>query len=292
LAQAHSHFGSICTCSSPCLKFEAFWLLAVSRPCSMPFFGTIFKGIKTAGVGIAVGATLGQHRGLKRELEDQAKNVERTAKRECRAAASAGKTIGHAAATAGTAIAVAATLGQNSEVQRAMEDQAKKVVKEGAGAVPAFAQLVPGMGVAAVVHEIIEENVKATGSDYEGVRTLYHHTSSEAADSILDSQHMRLGPNGEMGKGIYFATSAADARRKAMHGGQGGVTLEAQVDLGYCRRFNEHDRNWHCIMRGLSASRIGELKKQGFSSIALDRNNGREYAVYESSRVSSIRRAP
>lgn len=252
----------------------------------MVFFKTVFKSVKTAGVAAAVGVTFGQCRGLKRKLKDQASDLAETAKEEAKAVEHAGKCLGHGAATAGTAAASVVCLRQVDALNRATKDQADKFVQEGAGAIPVLFQLVPWSPLILVSDEIYEENFKANQKHYEGIKKLYHATNRRAAGAIVKSQKMRPGPVGEMGPGMYFATSPDDARRKSMGGAE--VILKMDVDLGYSRRFSEHDRNWQICMKGMSESRLRRLQQQGFNSISLERDTGREYVVYEPERISNI----
>lgn len=51
------------------------------------------------------------------------------------------------------------------------------------------------------------------------VKTLYHQTSFDSADKILETNTMLPGKNGLAGGGIYFADNPYDTNRKTLHHG-------------------------------------------------------------------------
>lgn len=108
--------------------------------------------------------------------------------------------------------------------------------------------------------------------------TLYHQTSPENAERILQSQTMIKGTSGMAGGGIYFAASPHDTNHKAKHT---GCILRAEVILGNVLRLPKN---------GLSHITYEWLQERGYDSVQIPRDNGTEYVVYHSSQVVRISR--
>merc|ERR1719323_2563367 len=113
------------------------------------------------------------------------------------------------------------------------------------------------------------------------VLTLYHQTSSHVCDLIIQS-NFRVGKVGWCGGGIYFAMDAPATNTKCI-GPQSkkGCILQVRVDVG---------RTW---FKGKFCNRsmLGkDVLAAGYDSVSFDPSDGQEYAVYENSRILSIRR--
>jgi hypothetical protein len=108
-------------------------------------------------------------------------------------------------------------------------------------------------------------------------RILYHQTSPAAAAAILASGVMRVGTQGSMGGGIYFALTPEATDFKAH---QRGVTLEVAVTTGRVKFVD------HCDP-GLTGA---DLLTQGYDSVyttALD--TGPEIVVYSPDQAAPLR---
>lgn len=126
-----------------------------------------------------------------------------------------------------------------------------------------------------------EETALKTGEALpkDRLMTLYHQTSPEACEGILHSD-FRLGTGGWCGKGIYFAMSPEDTRRKAVTTGSGhGCMLEVVVDVGTIQRFNACGK-----YNGMTLSK---LHKFGADSILFEppESTGDEVIIFEPKRV-------
>lgn len=112
------------------------------------------------------------------------------------------------------------------------------------------------------------------------VRTLYHQTSTDNADSIIRSQQMlggeRLGLGGS--GGIYFAEMSQETTRKATNL---GALLRAQVRLGRVKTISTS---------GDSSITVESLQAEGYDSVRIPRLGGTEYVAYKSDQVTSIQR--
>jgi len=115
------------------------------------------------------------------------------------------------------------------------------------------------------------------------VLTLYHTTSQDAANVILQSG-FKPGHSGWCGGGIYFAMSAAATATKAIGPeSHQGVMLQAEVDLG---RILYEPKN--CGGGHTSES----IHAEGYDSVSFDPGDGPEFIVYEASRVLSVKQIP
>eukprot|EP00932_Pfiesteria_piscicida_P005760 SRR837773.15673.p2 GENE.SRR837773.15673~~SRR837773.15673.p2 ORF type:complete len:147 (-),score=58.22 SRR837773.15673:20-403(-) len=112
---------------------------------------------------------------------------------------------------------------------------------------------------------------------------LFHSTSQEAGAKIQATKRMRPGVDGVLGRGIYFAETQQACEKKALHH---GAMVRCRVDLGKCLFVSEGDAIW----RMLSDGGFGEkkLKNAGISSVCCDFNGGREYCVFDPSRVKVL----
>lgn len=109
--------------------------------------------------------------------------------------------------------------------------------------------------------------------------TLYHQTDRAATNGILQTQRFLRGKGGLAGGGIYFAKTAQETQRKALHT---GVMLKADVSLGRIKD----------IQRGDSSITHFKLKKEGYDSVCIQgRASGLEYVVYNYDQVRNIREA-
>lgn len=117
-----------------------------------------------------------------------------------------------------------------------------------------------------------------TGVEKDHIQTLYHQTSPEAAESIIASQTFRLGKQGMVGGGIYFAASVTDTDRKAE---TKGVILEAQVWLGKTKTITRPDYTMN----------LDRLTREGYNSVFIMTNSGPEYVVYDARQVRNVRYA-
>jgi hypothetical protein len=74
------------------------------------------------------------------------------------------------------------------------------------------------------------------GSEYLGVRTVYHCTNQAAARSTRSQKMMKPGRSGLFGPAIYFTDNEAAARHKCSHhdpsGPQYDEVLVYRVDFG------------------------------------------------------------
>ncbi len=84
---------------------------------------------------------------------------------------------------------------------------------------------------------------------------------------------MMRGDSGMAGGGIYFATSVSDTNRKAQHH---GVIIRAEVKLGNTKAI---DKN------GDASITFQSLADDGFDSVMIPRDNGKEYVVYNFDQV-------
>lgn len=105
--------------------------------------------------------------------------------------------------------------------------------------------------------------------------TLYHQTAEEYAKIIVSTQQMSRGNNGLASGGIYFATSAWHTSHKAV---SKGVILQATVLLG---RVKEVAKNGEPVS-------LTQLTNEGYDSVLIPRDNGKEYVVYHSEQVVNI----
>lgn len=88
-----------------------------------------------------------------------------------------------------------------------------------------------------VVTEVNSEINGTIAIPEDGIMTLYHQTSPEACEGIMNSE-FRLGKGGWCGHAIYFATSPWDTKRKAVAGSSGhGCMMEVRVNVGRIKRF-------------------------------------------------------
>lgn len=108
-------------------------------------------------------------------------------------------------------------------------------------------------------------------------KRLFHETSLDSAEKILNSQTMKKGKEGLAGGGIYFADTGKEAHRKTEHG---GIMLNAMVDLGKMKVISpKGDR--HLTFK--------KLLKEGYDSVKIPRRKGEEYVVYNSDQVKNIK---
>ena len=112
-------------------------------------------------------------------------------------------------------------------------------------------------------------------------RILFHQTSEEFAQKILNSQRMLRGIKGLAGGGIYFAVSAHDTNHKAQ---KLGCVLECVVYL-------EREKSVAAIpSREDRQMTHRKLKKQGYDSVKILRPGGTEYVVYDCRQVTKIQK--
>ena len=106
------------------------------------------------------------------------------------------------------------------------------------------------------------------------VLTLYHQTSYEAAQAILNS-NMKRGSVGSLGGAIYFAESASATHRKAH---VSGCILRAHVAVGRVKH--------------ISSTRQFDLKSLidgGYDSVRIDFfNSGPEWAIYDNLQILKV----
>ena len=113
--------------------------------------------------------------------------------------------------------------------------------------------------------------------------TMYHETSPKSAQSILQSQTMRLGSKGLAGGSIYLCDNHEQCGHKAEHH---GVILQIDVKLGtikdiYCKKGSKNEyQPWHTLLN---------LNKSGHDSIRINERSGLEYAIYNPNQISNIR---
>ena len=108
--------------------------------------------------------------------------------------------------------------------------------------------------------------------------TLYHQTDPAAANAILRSGKMMRGSAGLAGAGIYFATSKQDTNHKAH---QRGAYLECRVQVGKVKTVSAN---------GDPSITCRSLRREGYDSVLIPRQNGHEYVVYDWAQVKSVRR--
>lgn len=106
---------------------------------------------------------------------------------------------------------------------------------------------------------------------------LYHQTSPDAAEAILETQKMMRGSKGVVGGGIYFAESPGDTHHKA----QGrGVMLAAKVSVGRVKVLNVGpDKDYT----------FTSLHQEGFDSVLVRMRSGPEWVVYNYDQVQEVR---
>lgn len=105
--------------------------------------------------------------------------------------------------------------------------------------------------------------------------SLFHVTSSEAAQSIVDSGKMLRGKTGLFGGGIYFAETVEIANKKAHFT---GATIKAEVFLGFsliCRK-SDYDMNFNKLIKHYGCNSV-----KGMGCVSWP-----EYVVYNWSQVS------
>ncbi|CAJ1397917.1 unnamed protein product [Effrenium voratum] len=137
----------------------------------------------------------------------------------------------------------------------------------------------PGLDDGLITHAIHEalqrDSVPVGGAN--ATLELYHNTSPDRAEAIVQSQRMYRGSDGLAGGGIYFAESEAEARRKAHNH---GAMLSATVRVGKVK----------VVHRSADASYL-QLRSEGYDSVKiLGRDSGAEYVVYNYDQVTNIRR--
>jgi len=106
------------------------------------------------------------------------------------------------------------------------------------------------------------------------VLTLYHQTSYQTAQAILNS-NMRRGSGGSLGGAIYFAESARATNRKAH---QHGCILRAHVAVGRVKH--------------ISTTQQFDLKSllaEGYDSVRINFfNSGPEWAIYDNLQILKV----
>jgi hypothetical protein len=120
----------------------------------------------------------------------------------------------------------------------------------------------------------------------DNIMTLYHQTSPEACEGIMNSD-FRLGKGGWCGKAIYFAVSPFDTKRKAVAGSSGhGCMLECKVDVGRIKRFYTCGQFDMLTIRG--------VHRNGADTVLFEppEKSGDEVIVFEPWRVISKRIIP
>lgn len=121
-------------------------------------------------------------------------------------------------------------------------------------------------------------HTRHTEEEADASALLYHATDETNAQLILTSQRMKRGKSGVVGGGIYFTSTASDARRKART--DGSVVLQARVELGRTKTLEAMD----------PSITLESLKASGYDSVRLTALHGDEFVVYDSLQVTRIAR--
>ena len=108
-------------------------------------------------------------------------------------------------------------------------------------------------------------------------KILYHQTDYEIANLISKTGFKRVGNKGLAGSGIYFATSKEHTEHKAINK---GVIFECEVYLGNIKTISKY---------GDESITFEKLKKEGYDSVCIPRDNGWEYVVYMDDQVKILR---
>jgi hypothetical protein len=87
---------------------------------------------------------------------------------------------------------------------------------------------------------------------------------------------MLPGTYGAFGRGIYFARTREEAKRKSQHGN--GAVFEARVTFNNPVRLTD---KWEDLT-------LDMLRSMGFDSVITDRFNGTEYVVFNSDNVQPM----
>jgi hypothetical protein len=109
-----------------------------------------------------------------------------------------------------------------------------------------------------------------------GTRRLYHQTSDDIADIIINDQKMLRGSDGLAGGGIYFAETPLDTDHKTLHP---GTILECDVKLGKVKTVSYSGEDT-CFRK---------LLWEGYDSVHIPRR-GNEYVVYNHDQVENIKK--
>ena len=109
-----------------------------------------------------------------------------------------------------------------------------------------------------------------------GVKTLYHETSPETAEKILESS-FRPGSSGWCGGAIYFYTSPRIPKSKLGPDSQTGAVIQAEVDLGTNIQLD-------------SKCEGADDARKKYDSVSFNPGDGLEYLVFSPDRVISMSR--
>ena len=112
-----------------------------------------------------------------------------------------------------------------------------------------------------------------------GTKILYHQTSTQIAEKILNSNKMIRGTSGLAGGGIYFATTPEHTDHKAL---QKGSILECEVALGNIYQTESYGDSSLSFRKLLSMN-------PSYDSVLIPRKNGYEYVVYSWEQVKSVK---
>lgn len=124
-----------------------------------------------------------------------------------------------------------------------------------------------------------EEGVKTINL---GVRTVYHATTRESVESILNDQFLKPGSNGMFGPGIYFAATPFISKMKCTHIHRSiDAYILCEVDFGNALILEKPD----------TSLTLDSVKQHWCNSIVGRSEVGKnwELVVYESKRVTLIK---
>lgn len=96
---------------------------------------------------------------------------------------------------------------------------------------------------------------------------------------MIVASGFHIGGGGKLGRAIYFATTASQARARAQV--ESEVVLECVVKLGPTVVLREADPD-------MDAHRAAH--EFGCHSVAIETNKGPTYAVYHANKISNVRR--
>jgi hypothetical protein len=114
---------------------------------------------------------------------------------------------------------------------------------------------------------------------------LYHQTSRDSTEKIIESGKMKVGKSGSAGGGIYFACSEQDTR-KAL---QRGFVFMCHVKLGKTEDIGER-HTWKDFHRefGTLDYKTLQTREPPVDSVALKTFSGPERVVYNSDQVELV----
>lgn len=116
-------------------------------------------------------------------------------------------------------------------------------------------------------------------------RSLIHQTDKQAAEAIIQSQHMKPGVGGLYGPGIYFANTIEACDAKAL---RKGVYIIADVYLGKTLSLSKDEAIKMKLNKDPNVSK--NIESQGFTAICGHKQpTGREFIVFDPERVKNIK---